>query len=146
MIEASLDAGAVQNALLRRADTLRAALEARIAQRLSGEILQTRSGVLAASVQTAVEDDGSAVSIAASSSGVPYAAIQEFGGRTAAHQIVAVKARALAFVAGGGHVFAKRVNHPGSTIPARAFIGGAFAELRDQMAADLKQAVLEALT
>jgi phage gpG-like protein len=145
MIEAMFDAGSVQDALLDRAEALRAELEARIEQKLSGEKLQARSGALAASIQSSTEDDGSAASIVASSIGIPYAAIQEFGGTTAAHDIVAVKAKALAFDAGGGRVFARRVHHPGSTIPARSYIGESFAEMSDEIIAGLKQAVLKAL-
>jgi phage gpG-like protein len=145
VIAAIFDAGALDDALRERADALRAALEARIQQKLSGEVLQTRSGALAASIQSSVEDDGSAVSIVASSSGAAYAAIQEFGGKTAAHDIVAVKAKALAFAAGGGQVFARSVHHPGSTIPARSFIGSSFAEMSDEIVGGLKQAVLDAL-
>jgi hypothetical protein len=48
MIDVEFDAQAVQDALLGQADALRGALEARIQQKLSGEVLQTRSGALAA--------------------------------------------------------------------------------------------------
>ncbi len=145
MIEAVFDAGAVQAALLQRADALRAALEARIQQKLSGESLKTRSGTLAASIQSSIEDDGASVSIVASSIGVPYAAIQEFGGKTAAHDIVAVKAAALVFTGAGCQIFAKSVHHPGSTIPARSYIGASFTDMSGEIAVDLKEAVLEAL-
>ncbi|VFU10251.1 hypothetical protein [Methylocella tundrae] len=145
MIEVTLDIGAVQDALVQEANALRNVLESRIQQKLSGGVLQTRSGALAASIQSSVEDDGSALTIVGYSSGVPYAAIQEFGGKTAAHDIVAVKAKALAFSAGGGQSFAKMVHHPGSTIPSRSYIGSSFAEMSDEIAAGLKQAALEAL-
>lgn len=145
MIDITIDAAAAQDALLRKAEALRGALEARIREKLSGQVLQARSGALAASINSSVEDDGSALSISASSSGVSYAAIQEFGGKTAAHDIVAVKAKALAFSAGGGAVFAKSVHHPGSTLPARSYLGGSLMEMRDEMSSSLKQAVLESL-
>lgn len=145
MIEVTLDAGAVQGALVQEADALRNILESRIQQKLSGGVLATRSGALAASIQSSVEDDGSAVAIVGSSTGVPYAAIQEFGGKTGAHDIVAVKAKALAFTAAGGQSFANRVHHPGSNIPARSYIGSSFAEMSAEIVAGFKQAVLEAL-
>lgn len=44
-----------------------------------------------------------------------YAAIQQFGGKTKAHDIFPRLKKALAF---GGGVY-KKVHHPGSTIPAR---------------------------
>ena len=145
MIGVEFDTQAVHDALLGQADALRDALEARIQQKLSGEVLQTRSGALAASIISSIENDGSATSVSISSTGVPYAAIQEFGGKTAAHDIVAVKGKVLAFSAGGSQVFAKSVHHPGSTIPARSYLGSSLAEMRDEIESDFKQAVLEAL-
>src|ERR1700716_1353484 len=56
MIGVEFDAQAVQDALLGQADALRCALEARIQQKLSGEVLQTRSGALAASIISAIEN------------------------------------------------------------------------------------------
>ncbi|MGH6834947.1 MAG: hypothetical protein ACREC9_05190 [Methylocella sp.] len=145
MIDVAFDAQAVQDALLGQADALRGALQARIQQKLSGEVLETRSGALAASIISSIENDGSATSVSISSTGVPYAAIQEFGGKTAAHDIVAVKAKALAFSMGGGQTFAKSVHHPGSTIPARSYLGSSLAEMRDEIESGFKQAVLAAL-
>jgi phage gpG-like protein len=66
---------------------------------------------------------------AASSGDVKYAAIQEYGGKTAAHDIVPTKAEALAFVMGGKPVFAKIVHHPGSNIPAHGFMRRSLEEL-----------------
>ena len=145
MIGVEFDAQAVQDALLGKADALRGALEARIQQKLSGEVLQTRSGALAASIISSIENDGSDTSVSISSTGVPYAAIQEFGGKTAAHDIVAVKAKVLEFSAGGGQVFARTVHHPGSTIPSRSYLGSSLAEMRDEIESGFKQAVLESL-
>jgi phage gpG-like protein len=145
MIGVEFDTQAVHDALLGQADALRGALEARIQQMLSGEVLQTRSGALAASIISSIENDGSATSVSISSTGVPYAAIQEFGGKTAAHDIVAVKGKVLAFSAGGNQVFAKSVHHPGSTIPARSYLGSSLAEMRDEIESGFKQAVLESL-
>jgi phage gpG-like protein len=145
MIDVEFDVQAVQDALLGQTDALRGALEARIQQKLSGEVLQIRSGALAASIISSIENDGSDTSVSISSTGVPYAAIQEFGGKTAAHDIVAVKAKALAFCAGGGQVFARSVQHPGSTIPAHSYLGSSLAEMRDEIESGFKQAILEAL-
>ncbi|ACK51958.1 hypothetical protein Msil_3048 [Methylocella silvestris BL2] len=141
----TLDPDALHQALLQRADTARTALEERIVRKLSGEALQKQSGALAASIRSSIADDGGAISIIASSVGVAYAAIQEFGGKTAAHDIVAVKARALNFNGGGGEVFAKSVHHPGSNIPARSFFRGSMSEMSDDIAAGLKEAALESL-
>jgi phage gpG-like protein len=145
MIEVEFDAGAVRDALLGQADALRGALEARIQQKLSGEVLQTRSGALAASIISSIENDGSETSVSISSTGVPYAAIQESGGKTAAHDIAAVKAKALAFSMGGYQIFAKSVHHPGSTIPARSYLGSSLVEMSDEIESGFKQPILEAL-
>jgi phage gpG-like protein len=145
MIDVEFDAQAVQDALLGQADALRGALEARIQQKLSGEVLQIRSGALAASIISSVENDGSDTSVSISSTGVPYAAIQEFGGKTAAHDIVAGSAKALAFSVGGNQIFARSVHHPGSVIPARSYLGSSFADMRDDIESGFKQAILEAV-
>ena len=72
---------------------------------------------------------------------VPYARIQEFGGRTAAHEIVAIKAKALAFVADGKACFAKSVHHPGSVIPERSFMRSALDDMRGEIVGGLKSSV-----
>ena len=74
-----------------------------------------------------------------------YAAIQEFGGRTAAHDIVPDKARALAFVVAGRRVFARIVHHPGSTLPARSYLRSSLADMAGEIAASLKATAIEAL-
>ena len=54
---------------------------------------------------------------------VVYGAIHQFGGKTRARTIRAKRKKALSFLIGGRRVFAKSVRHPGSTIPARPFLG-----------------------
>ena len=49
---------------------------------------------------------------------VQYAAIHHYGGKTPAHIIRPKSGKALKF----GSRFAKKVNHPGSNIPARPFM------------------------
>jgi phage virion morphogenesis protein len=77
-----------------------------------GQIL-VRSGQLAASVQAQWDNDQAVVG-----TNKAYAAIQQFGGQTKAHVIVPRFKRALAF----GGVVVRKVNHPGSKIPARPFL------------------------
>lgn len=48
-----------------------------------------------------------------------YAPIHQFGGKTPPHKVAAKRAKALRF---NGR-FAKSVNHPGSDIPARPYLG-----------------------
>ncbi|MFM7011629.1 MAG: phage virion morphogenesis protein [Betaproteobacteria bacterium] len=53
---------------------------------------------------------------------VGYGAIHQTGGTTPARVITPKNAKALAFKIGGVTVFAKKVNHPGSKIPRRAYL------------------------
>ncbi|MCX8090600.1 MAG: phage virion morphogenesis protein [Verrucomicrobiae bacterium] len=53
---------------------------------------------------------------------MPYAAIHQFGGKTPPHTIRPRLARALRFQVRDTTVFAARVEHPGSNIPARPFV------------------------
>lgn len=145
MIGVDFEEAGVRDSLLRRAEALRDALEARIGERLSGEVLQSRSGALAGSIISSVAEERSTISVSTSSVGVPYAAIQEFGGKTAAHEIVAIKAKVLAFGAGGGQVFARRAHHPGSVIPGRSYLGGGLSDMRDEIGVGFKEAVLQSL-
>jgi phage virion morphogenesis protein len=89
-----------------------------------GTMLQV-TGRLAASITTAHSSDTAQVG-----TNVIYAAIHQFGGQTAPHTIAAKYAKALAWPGG----FAKKVNHPGSKIPARPFLPftseGGVAELQ----------------
>lgn len=89
-------------------------LAPRTAQRrgAGAKILQD-TGQLAASITTDYGNDFALVG-----SNKPYAPIQHFGGQTGAHVILPRLKKALAFA---GRVV-KRVNHPGSKIPARPFL------------------------
>jgi phage gpG-like protein len=60
-------------------------------------------------------------------SALPYAAYQHAGGKTRPH-VIKPKNGVLRFGAGGGIRFAAKVNHPGSTNPAREFVGFGRAE------------------
>ena len=73
----------------------------------------TKSTRLRKSLQAKVSGSGVVVS-----SDAPYAAIHQLGGLTRPHVIRAKRKKALAF---GGKVF-KKVNHPGSRIPARPYL------------------------
>jgi len=132
-------------ALLNKTEEFRAALLALIGANLSGGVLNIRSGALADSISSEVDGGDGEFSVITSSTGVPYAAIQEFGGKTAAHEIVAVKGKALAFAGAGGNVIVKRVHHPGSNIPVRSYLGSALAAMQDEIGSGYKQAVRAAL-
>ncbi|OIV46738.1 phage virion morphogenesis protein [Sodalis sp. TME1] len=78
----------------------------------AGKILQ-QSGRLAASIDSDADNDQAVVG-----TNVVYARIHQQGGTTRPHVIRPRYKKALAF---NGRVV-KRVNHPGSTIPARPFL------------------------
>ena len=73
-----------------------------------------------------------------------YAAIQEYGGKTSAHEILPVKGDVLAFVVGGGQHFARRVEHPGSLIPERSYLRSSLDDMKDEILAALADAAAEA--
>lgn len=81
-------------------------------RRTGGKILQD-SGRLASSIVSDSDNDNALVG-----TNVKYAAIHQFGGQTRPHEIRPRNKKALAF---GGRVV-KKVNHPGSDIPARPYL------------------------
>lgn len=141
-----IDQDAIRQVLAAKAADLAEQLSARVEANLSGAILNRRSGRLAASIVSGAQNDGDTFEGFAGSEGLPYATILEFGGKTAAHDIIAVKAKALAFAGSSGTVFAKSVHHPGSFIPAFAYLGRALDAMHEQIVTDMKQSVLDALT
>ncbi len=138
---------AIQDALHVKAADLAERLRARVADdKLSGQVLQARSGALRASIAAEVDDDGGQIVARVFSAGdIKYAAIQEYGGRTAPHDIVPSKAKALAFLVHGAPVFAKIVHHPGSQIPARSYLRSSLADMGDRIIAEFRDAALDAL-
>jgi len=132
-------AGALSDALAVKAEGLALALaEAVKVDKLSGQMLAARSGALRDSIAAEVAADGDAVVATVGSLGdLKYAAIEEYGGKTGAHEILPDKAKALAFVAGGAMRFAARVEHPGSTIPARSYLRATLDEQSDAIVAAL---------
>ena len=114
--------------------------------KLSGQVLQTRSGTLKDSIAAEVVVDGDQVLARVYSSGdVKYAMIQEYGGRTGPHDILPVKAKALMFLVGGRQVFAKIVHHPGSDIPERSYLRSSLDDFAEIIAGELKSAALVAV-
>jgi phage gpG-like protein len=109
--------------------------------KLSGQVLNAVSGDLRASVTSGSSIDGQGVIGRVGVAGdVKYAAIQEYGGKTAAHEILPSKAAALAFIAGGALRFARRVEHPGSTIPERSYLRSSLQDMTDEIIEALGEA------
>jgi len=136
----------LQAALAAKANALAAALEAKVQQKLAGGVLNPRSGALARSIVTTIEQTATGVAATIASNGdVKYAAIQEFGGAIPPHQIVPDKAKALAFAIGGKQVFAARVQIPAVTLPERSYLRSSLAEVADEIAGEFNDAVADAM-
>ena len=138
----------IHDALLRKARAYAFLIESHIkADKLSGQVLHVRTGNLRRSIFSGVDDSGDEITIWAKQSGdVKYGAIHEFGGKTAAHDILPVKAKALHFIMGGKDVFARIVHHPGSVMPARSYMRSSLADMKDAIIAGLKDAVVRELS
>jgi phage gpG-like protein len=137
---------ALQAALSAKATELASALADLVKNdKLSGGVLNTRSGALRDSIAASVtaEADGFVASVG-SEGDVKYAAIQEYGGKTSAHEILPAKGAVLAFVVGDGQHFARRVEHPGSLIPERSYLRSALADMNDEIVTALADTASEA--
>jgi phage gpG-like protein len=130
-------------ALTEKVQALASALYAQVVGvNLSGSILNALSGALRDSIQIDVQAQDARVDAKIFSDGdVPYAAILEFGGKTAAHEILPNKARALAFLTNGKQVFARTIQHPGSTFAARSYLGGALDDASGEIVSTLREVV-----
>lgn len=143
-VRARFDAlpAALSAALAARAAELASELADRVKHdKLAGGALNAQSGALQASIVANVSAAADGFTASVGSNGdVRYAAIQEYGGRTAAHDILPTKGAALAFMMGGTLRFARSVHHPGSTIPARSYLRSALDEMRGDLVAALADA------
>ncbi|MGB8366349.1 MAG: hypothetical protein ACLQUZ_05475 [Rhizomicrobium sp.] len=118
-----------------------AALKARVQEKLSGEVLQVRSGRLRDAVTANIEIDGDVAHATVAVEGIPYAAIQEYGGTVHLPEIVAERAKALAFEIKGEQVFAARARAHDVVIPQRSYLRSSLAERSDAIAAALRDAM-----
>lgn len=136
----------IRAALVAKAGVLAAKLQAKIGQKLSGEVLQMKSGALAGSLGVTIEEtSGGVVVRLATSADVKYAAIHEFGGVIPPHEIVPDKAKALAFLVGGRQAFAARVNLPAIAMPERSYMRTSLAEMADDIRDELAATAIEAI-
>jgi len=136
----------LRDALSSKANELAAALQEKIQQKLSGDVLNQKSGVLARSIVVMVDDSSANVAVTiATSPDIKYAAIQEYGGMIPPHEILPDKAKALAFVLGGKQVFAAHVNLPAIAMPERSYMRASLAEMADEITEELSAAAAEAM-
>jgi phage gpG-like protein len=137
----------VNAALAAKTQLLAQALADKVkSDKLSSQVLQSKTGRLSGGIDSNVEQEGDVISGNVFASGdVPYAAIQEYGGVTKAHVIEAVNGKALAFNMGGKTAILQHVNHPGSVIPERSYLRSSLDESRDDILAGFSGALSSAI-
>jgi hypothetical protein len=117
-----------------------------VAEKLNGQVLHRRTGILAGSVHaTPVTDDGAAIRGGVESSVGPafYGRIHEYGTGGRGWEIRSVGKRALAFQMSTKQVFAESVFHP--ALPARSFMGSGLEESREEIIRELGRIVADVL-
>lgn len=88
---------------------------------------------------------------------LPWAAIQERGGKTRPHTITPAAADALAFLMparlgfskgnqSSAYAFAKQVNHPGSDIPERSYMRLALVQMRPSFEGGIREVVNQSIS
>ncbi len=124
----------LKTALLAKSQDLAIALQEKVGDKLSGVVLQSRTGLLKDSIESTTEESDTQINSSVFVGGdVPYAAIQEYGGVTKAHIIDAVNGKVLAFNMGGKQSFFRSVNHPGSVIPERSYLRSSLEDMQDDI-------------
>jgi phage gpG-like protein len=120
------------------------ALQRRVQGKLSGAVLNVRTGNLRSSINTVILD-GDSFTGASVGTKVRYARIHEYGGVTRPHVIVPKRGQALAFNWKGRDVLFARVNHPGSKIPERSFLRSSLREEKPLIRDRYRAAIVRAL-
>jgi HK97 gp10 family phage protein len=133
--------GRVHDGIARAVTRLGFELRRRVPQKLSGDVLKVRSGSLRSSINTQIEDSGSAVA-ATVGTNIDYARYHEYG-VARSWFIEARDAKALRFNIGGETLFRRRVTHP--PLPERSFLRSALAEMAPAIEEELREAVAEAI-
>jgi hypothetical protein len=119
-----------------------------VQEKLSGDVLNVRSGALRRSIMETglVVGDSTVTDSVASDGTVAYARIQEYGGRVNIPEIVPESAKALAFEYGGRLVFARRVAAHVVEIPERSYLRASLAEQLDGLTDNIRKIVGEILS
>jgi phage gpG-like protein len=132
----------------------------RVMANLTGSVLRVQTGRLRQSVQTEVTSDTTGII----GTNVEYAAIHEYGGQTRPHQYRA-RGAVMRFVdprftgpvqrtsrggkifkgARSGVVFAKWIDHPGSTMPARPYMRPALRDSQPEIVEAFRKGIAAVL-
>jgi phage gpG-like protein len=156
-VEIQIDAGSAAAKLTALPDKVRVGVRqvvqagalkllAKAQQKVSGDVLQVRSGALLNSLrETGLSDSGDTLSDGVSTdAALKYAHIQEYGGRIEIPEIVPVNARALAFEYGGKVVFAMKTVAHVVEIPEHSFMRSSLAEIAPAILDDIRKVVASA--
>jgi phage gpG-like protein len=108
--------------------------------------LKIRTGKLRRGIKVVKPRKKGMAFIGGLSNNVPYAAIHEFGGKTAGHFIAARKADKLAFPGRDGNmVFREVVFHPGSKIPARPYLTPAIEDSEEFVDKEITESMIRGI-
>jgi phage gpG-like protein len=131
--------GALQQGIARAVTRLALELQRLVQQKLSGPVLNARTGVLRSSINYQVQQSSTGA-LATVGTDVKYARFHEFG-VPHSWEIRPKSARALAFEIGGRTIFAAHVIHP--PLPERSFLRSSLREMTPEIMAELEAAVGE---
>src|SRR6266550_4175069 len=129
--------GGIKGGLARAVTRLGFQLERLVKQKLSGEVLNVRTGVLRSSINTRIKESSTEVT-ATVGTNIKYGGYHEYG-VPHSWEIRPKSARVLAFQVGGAQVFAMSVTHP--PLPERSFLRSALREMQPAIKAGLSEAV-----
>lgn len=156
MITATFDAARAVAKLAATRDRLRAhvrgavdedaaRLLAIVQKKLSGEVLNARSGALFSSIRAETLEDAVGIGARVFSDGsVPCARIQEYGGRISIPEVVPKNAKALAFPFGGRLNFARSAAAHMIDIPERSYMRASLAEFAASFTDGIRRVVTDA--
>lgn len=118
-----------------------------IQNKLSGEVLNSRSGALLRSIGVEKTENPEGIGARLFSDGsVPYARIQEYGGRVNILAVAPVHAKALAFAWGGRLIFARSVAAHVVDIPERSYMRSSLDEFAPAFVDYVRGTIGDALT
>ena len=135
---------AIRDALETKAGALALMLEAKIKGKLSGDVLNVRTGALRRSIfSDIIADEDGIHAYAASSADVPYAAIHEFGYVGIEH----VRAHIRRITSAAGKEVTQNVKafDREMNMPERSFLRTSLAEMEDIIVQGLQDAVRNAV-
>jgi phage gpG-like protein len=139
--------GGVHDSLVRRVTRLRLQLEGRVKDKLSGEVLQVRTGTLRRSITGEVLDSQTEVTGIVGTN-VPYAAAHEYGfhGTETVKEHLRTITKAFGKeIKAGSVTFTVRSHSRKVDLPERSFLRSALAEMDEQIKTELAEAVREGM-